>query len=51
MNVNSLIQFVLRVFRWMHIDVYALLKVHAERRMWRRAFPKDGKLDEKGILQ
>lgn len=35
--------------RWLHVDVYAMLKARAERRMWRKAFPKDGKLDEKGI--
>jgi len=37
---HALVQFILRVFRWMHIDVYAILKNRAERRMWRQTLPK-----------
>jgi len=47
--LHSFIQFTLRILRWMHIDVYAIMRNRAERRMWRRALPKDGRLDPDGL--
>ncbi len=47
--MKSLVQFLLSILRYLGIDVYQMYIHYLERRMWRRAYPKDGNLRTDGL--
>ena len=47
--VKQVMQFCLSVLRWLHIDLYAIMKRRAERGLWRRVWPSGGRLRDDGL--
>ena len=47
--MKQLMQLCLSVLRWLHVDLYAIMKRRAERGLWRRVWPSGGRLRDDGL--